>query len=254
LRSLGRPDSVARLTRDHLVAFRDRHLCGKNGVLAVFGAVKAQEIRAMVEREFEALPAGAAIEPIEPLLPPLAARKVEELRPKQQAVIMAGFRTGGLRCTDRAALEIIDEACSDLGSRLFLRIREEMGLAYFVGTSQFLGTTRGAFTFYLGTDPNQRVPVMAALHDEICKLAEEGLTTEELARAKAKIIGQQDIRHQSNDAFAFSCALDELYGLGFDHHAAWRQEIDAVSLEDIRRVAGTYFSEDLGLTAIARPA
>jgi zinc protease len=254
MRSLGRPDSVARLTRDHLIAFRDRHLCGRNGVLAIFGAVKADEVRALVEREFEALPAGQAIAPSEIALPPLVVHEAEELRPKQQAVIMVGYRTGGLHCPDHAALELIDEACSDLGSRLFLRIREEMGLAYFVGTSQFIGLNRGAFTFYLGTDPGERVPVMAALHDEIRKLARDGLTAEELARAKAKIIGQQDIRHQSNDAFAFSCALDELYGLGFDHYKAWRREIDAVSVGDIRRVAQQHFGDGLGLSAVARPA
>jgi zinc protease len=158
-----------------------------------------------------------------------------------------------LRSADRAALELIDEACSDLGSRLFLRIRESMGLAYFVGTSRFLGLTRGAFTFYLGTDPAKVDEVKEALREEIDKLAKNGLEPEELARAKAKVAGQQDIRNQSNDAFAFSCALDELYGLGFDHYVKWRAEIDAVTLEDIQRVARERFSEQPGLTAIARP-
>ena len=49
--------------------------------------------------------------------------------------------------------------------------------------------------------------------DEIQKLAKEGLTPEELKRAKEKILGQQAIRNQSNDAFAYASALDELYEL-----------------------------------------
>jgi zinc protease len=245
---------VARITRDDLLAFRDRYLCGRNGVLAIFGAVKADEVRALVEREFEALRSG------EPALTELpvpttltAAREVSAIRPKQQAVLMTGFLGIDLASPDRAALELIDESCSDLGSRLFMRIREEMGLAYFVGTSQLLGLSRGAFTFYLGTDPAKLTEVKAALQEEIARLAADGLTAEEIRRAKAKLIGQQEIRDQSNDALAFSCALDELYGLGFDHYQRWRSEVEAVTVEDIRRVARKYFAEQPGITAVVRP-
>ena len=145
---------------------------------------------------------------------------------------MVGFHGADMFSPDRAALELIDEACSDLGSRLFLRIREEMGLAYFVGSSQMTGLAPGPFVFYCGTDPAKLEAVKAALHEEIRKLAEHGLTAAELARAKEKLLGQQDIRNQSNDAFAFTCALDELYGLGFAHYRArLGREVEAVTLE-----------------------
>jgi len=254
LRGLGSPETVAQITRDDLLAFRDQHVCARNGVLAIFGAVKAEEVRALVEREFEAFRVGspAIDKPLEPAPIP-AALEVHETRPKQQAVLMCGFHGADLASPDRAALELIDEACSDLGSRLFLRIREEMGLAYFVGTSQLLGLARGAFTFYLGTDPAKLTEVKAALHEEISKLATEGLSTDELKRAKAKMIGQQDIRNQSNDSLAFSCALDELYGLGFDHYLSWNAEIEGVTVEKIREVTRHYFAEQYGITAVVQP-
>lgn len=255
LRTLGKPETVAKINRDDLIAFRDEHLVARNGVIAVFGAVKADEVRAAVEKAFAAMPSGepAIVNPPEPR-PLSVSAEFTEVRPKQQAVLMAGYHTIPLEHPDRAALDLIDEACSDLGSRLFLRIREEMGLAYFVGSSQLLGLAKGAFTFYLGTDPAKLTEVKAALHEEITKLAADGLTAEELTRAKAKIIGQQDIRNQSNDALAFSCALDELYGLGFNHQDQWRKEVEAVTVEDIRRVARTYFADQPGLTAIVRPS
>lgn len=255
LRSLGTPESVAKLTRDDLIAFRDRHLCARNGVIAIFGAVKADEVRALVEREFEAFRSGEPALVAPPVPTGLASpAEVLAVRPKQQAVLMTGFHGCDLASPDRVPLEVIDEACSDLGSRLFLRIREQMGLAYFVGTSQLLGLVRGAFTFYVGTDPAKSDEVKAALHEEIVRLATDGLTNEELVRAKAKLIGQQDIRDQSNDALAFSCALDELYGLGFDHHNQWRTQVDAVTLDDIRRVAKKYFADQPGITAVVKPA
>ena len=130
---------------------------------------------------------------------------------------MVGFRGADMFSPDRYALELIDEASSDLGSRFFVRIREEMGLAYYVGASQMQGLVPGPFTFYLGTDPEKLDLVKAALLDEIGKLADSGLTSEELTRAKKKLIGQQRIANQSNDSFGYMAALDELYGLGFDH-------------------------------------
>ena len=62
----------------------------------------------------------------------------EQIVPKEQAVIHLAYPTAPVTHPDQVALSILDEALSDLGSRLFIRIREELGLAYFVGTSQFL--------------------------------------------------------------------------------------------------------------------
>lgn len=253
LRASGTPESVANLTPDALRAFRDRHIVARNGVLAIFGDVRAEEVRQAVEELFAALPAG------EPALtsvaePPklTASREVEEFKDKEQAVLMVGFPGTDLFDDDNAALEIIDEACSDLGSRLFLRIREEMGLAYFVGSSQMSGLARGMFGFYLGTDPAKVADVKAALNEEITKLAENGLAADELARAKEKYIGQQEIRNQSNQAFAFQAALNELYDLGYNHHIEQRHQIEALTVEQVRAIARKYFTQP-AITAIVRP-
>jgi zinc protease len=254
LRPMGTRESVARLTREDLLAFRDRFLTAENGVLAVFGDVEAAEVRTLAAREFAGLRPGRAGELVIPEPPSCAGGEVVAVRPQQQqAVVMCGWQTVPLAHPDRAALALLDEACSDLGSRLFLRIREELGLAYFVGASQLLGLARGAFTFYLGTDPARLAEVQAVLRAEIAHLAADGLTAAELARAKAKLRGALALRQQSNDALAVSCALDELYGLGFDHYRTWPERLDQVSLAEVRAVAQRYFGEQPGLTAVVRP-
>jgi zinc protease len=163
---------------------------------------------------------------------------------------MVGYRGADLFSPDRYALELIDEASSDLGSRFFIRIREEMGLAYFVGASQMQGLAPGLFAFYLGTDPAKLELVKSALLDEIGKLANAGLTSEELTRAKKKLIGQQRIANQSNDSFAYMAALDELYGLGFDHYRKLESEIESVTVEDVRKVAAKYFQQPYVLATV----
>jgi zinc protease len=128
-----------------------------------------------------------------------------------------------------------------------------MGLAYYVGANQMQGLVPGIFAFYLGTDPQKIEPVKTALLDEIHKLASEGLTPEELARAKKKLIGQQEIANQSNDTFGFHCALDELYGMGFDYYKRLEHDVNAITLDDIKRVAAKYFRDQSYVLATVRP-
>jgi zinc protease len=166
---------------------------------------------------------------------------------------MVGYTGADIRSPDRHALELIDEASSDLGSRFFIRIREEMGLAYYVGASQMQGLAGGLFAFYLGTDPRKVDEVKLALMEEVEKLAGAGLTADELARAKKKLVGQQQIANQSNDSFGYQTALDELYGLGFDNYKRLEQEVEAITLEQIRAVAAKYFRDRPHVMALVRP-
>ncbi len=254
LRANGSPDSVPRLTQRNLLDFRDRYLVAKNGVISVFGDVKAAEVKQVLEQTLRTMkPGELALRDAHPAAPLRQMTNVESQKEKAQGVIMVGYRGVDVFSKDRHALELIDEASSDLGSRFFIRIREQMGLAYYVGASQMPGLVPGIFAFYLGTDPQKIEPVKTALLDEIRKLASDGLTSEELMRAKKKLIGQQQIANQSNDSFGYQCALDELYGLGFNYYKSLEHDVEAVTLDEIKRVAGKYFREQPYVLATVRP-
>jgi zinc protease len=254
LRSNGSVESVQRLTQKDLLEFRDRYVTAKNGVIYVFGDVNATEVKQIVEQTLGKMNSGAlALTDAKPSMPLGKPEIVESRKDKAQGVIMVGFRGASLSSPDRYALELIDEASSDLGSRFFVRIREQMGLAYYVGASEMQGLVPGLFAFYLGTDPQKIEPVKTALLDEIQKLANDGLTPEELARAKKKLIGQQEIANQSDDAFGYHCALDELYGLGFNYYKQLEHAVNAVTLEDTKQVAAKYFRDQPYVLATVRP-
>ena len=255
LRANGSADSVKRLTQKDLIAFRDKYLVAKNGVISVFGNVNAAEVKNVLEQALSKMKPGAlALTDAHPSAPITKTEIVESNKEKTQSVIMVGYRGVDMFDKDRHALELIDEASSDLGSRFFIRIRENMGLAYYVGASQMQGLVPGLFAFYLGTDPQKIEPVKTALLDEINKLANEGLTDQELSRAKRKMIGQHQIAMQSSDSFGYQAALDELYGLGFDYYKKLDQEVNAVSLDEIKRVAAKYFRDQPYVLATVRPA
>jgi zinc protease len=255
LRANGSPESVQHLTQKDLIAFRDKYIVAKNGVVSVFGDVNAAEVKQLFEQALGKMkPGDLALPQSKPSAPITKIENVESNKKKTQGVIMVGYRGVDMFDKDRHALELIDEASSDLGSRFFIRIRENMGLAYFVGAMQMEGLVPGVFAFYLGTDPQKIEPVKTALLDEINKLAAEGLTQEELNRAKKKLIGQHQIAIQSNDSFGYQCALDELYGLGFDYYKKLDQEVNAVTLDETKRVAGKYFRDQPYVLATVRPS
>jgi zinc protease len=254
LRRNGSPESVNAITREDFLQYRDEFLVGNNGVLSVFGDVDPAEVDALVEKVLGSLRPGkeALRTPPQPrvLTDPLSVTGVLE---KQQTVIFVGYRGADIFSPDRTALDLLDEACSDLGSRMFVRIREQLGLAYFVGSSQFAGLAPGAFAFYLGTDPLKRTAVLAELQDEIRQLAEDGLTDAELARAKEKMLGAMEIRNQSLDALAAGCAIDELFGLGAEHYRVVRERVRAVTSEEVREVAGRYFAKQPAVVVCVGP-
>jgi zinc protease len=254
LRSSGSPEAIEKLTPEMLHALHQKLAVAKNGVLAVFGDVDAKEVYEMAKKAFASLPAGEASvpDPAPPAALPAAVTATAD-NPKSQAIIMIGYPGTTLLSPDRATLELIDTASSDLGSRFFDRIREKMGLAYFVGTTQLMGPTPGAFVFYLGTDPTKLEKVREEFRDEIGKLAADGLTPEELARAKKKLLGTEAIRDQSDSAMAQATALDELFGLGADHYTKRKSEIEAVTLDDTKRVANKYLQQPGSVEVIVAP-
>lgn len=147
----------------------------------------------------------------------------------------------------------MQEGCSDLGSRLFLRVREKLGLAYYVGAQNFLGLHPGYFAFYVGTAPEKLAEVERELFNEAALLRTEGFSAEELERCKAKVIGQKKIARQDLGGLAVTVALDELYGLGYGHIDTEDALYEDVQLEQIKEVAKTYLTQARAIVSIIRP-
>ena len=254
LRNLGSPEAVAKVSADQLKAFHKEFAVAKNGVIAVFGNVKADEVRKLAEKYFASMPEGKLAFEVPATPTPLPANvNITGDIEKKQAIVMVGFQATTAGSEDRSKMELINEASNDLGSRFFDRIREKMGLAYFVGAAQFYGLAPGAFIFYLGTDPAKVEAVKSEFRSEIAALAKDGLTEEELARAKKKLLGGEAIRNQSNSAIAASCAVDELMGLGWDAYSHRREEIEKITLDDVRQTAAKYFESPSRVEAVVLP-
>ncbi len=255
LDAMGDEESVSKLSIDTLKSFHDRFARPNNCVLAIFGDIKPQEVKSAVEKAFANWKPGNATELQIATSPSLSAPlRITETRDKKQAVLVMGFKGTTLKHADRYPLELLQESCSDLGSRLFLRIRENLGLAYYVGAQNFVGLAPGYFAFYVGTTPEKTDLVEKELLKEAESLRAEGLTSEELKRSKAKVIGQKKISRQDLGSLAMMTALDELYGLGYAHADSEDALYEAVTLEQVKAVAQKYLLPDAVVIAMVRPS
>ncbi len=257
---LGSEISLARLGRAELTRLHRQCVLPENAVLAIYGDIDMRTVKEAVERALarwhpkaaSGSPAGATASG-RSTAPVVASQQVSEMRDKKQAVVLVGFPGATLHDPDRFALELLQEACSDLGSRLFLRIREKLGLAYYVGAQNFLGLEPGYFAFYAGTEPDKADQVREELVQEASLLRTEGLTEEELRRSKAKIIGQKKISRQELGSYAQATALDELYGLGYRNSDEEDARFEAVTLEQVISAARKYLPPEACVIAVVRP-
>jgi zinc protease len=242
-KNLGTEESIAAITLKDIAVYQSSRLLTQDMVLAMTGPAGPEDWREPAARALAELPpSGAAalnsifISRLDQVI------RCEKILPKEQAVIHLAFATVPVTHPDHVALAILDEALSDLGSRLFVRIREELGLAYFVGTSQFLGLEAGHFFFYLGTDPAKRREIESVLVEEVARLAQHGLSFEEFSRARAKMQSQDKLEQQNPSQVAYVAAIDELFGLGFGYGQTRRERTEQISLEEVNAIAHKYFS------------
>ncbi|MEI2723638.1 MAG: pitrilysin family protein [Verrucomicrobiota bacterium] len=253
---LGTEESLAKLDSPNVQTFYQKLATPDNCVLAIYGDVNTAETKAAVEQAFGRWKTAAKPVAFGLQTPPAKGadgKRVTETRDKKQAVVVIGFPGTTLGAADRQALELLQEACSDLGSRLFLRIREKLGLAYYVGAQNLLGVAPGYFAFYAGTEPEKAAQVEAEILAEIELLRAESLTAEELYRAKAKIIGQRKIGRQDLGGMAATTALDELYGLGFGYNDAEDAKLEAVTLAEVQAAAQKYLRPVAAVIAVINP-
>jgi zinc protease len=240
LDTLGSLQSLPKLDRLSLHAHHARHFNAANMTLALAGDFDPAEALAMLREIFAALPAGS---PWQSPASTLRTGGSGEVRlPKMQAVLTIGFPGTHVSSPGRHALAMIQEHASDMAGPLFTRLREELGLAYRVGATQFLGTDTGLFTYYIATSPEQVELARSELLAEIAKIAADGIPGETFDRVRSTVLSGLAIQQQSPSAVARHAALDLLFGHPADEHRRLAATYSALLPDAVRAVAAESFS------------
>ena len=251
---IGERATVERLETEQLRAHHRRFLDPSRMVLAIIGDVNAAQVLERTRTLFGAAGEGAQQLPEIPReSPPTERRRVHKTLARAQAHVVLGFQGLTLFDPDRHALEVLSTVLSGMGGRLFTELRDKRSMAYTVTSMAVEGIDPGYFAVYIGTSPDKREAAEAGMEAELRRVLDEPVTSAELERAKAHLVGTHEIGLQRNAARAALLALDGVYGLGLDNFEHYDQRIQAVTAEDLLRVARRVIQLDRAVVAVVGP-
>ena len=243
---LGTRDTVSSLGTADLKALHERAYHPSQLVVAASGNVDHDALLAVLERTgWTARVGGDAtrltVPP--PQAEPPSRRHVE--RDGAQTHIVVGTTSVSHEDPRRHAVILLSSILGGgMSSRLFQRVREELGLAYSVYTFQSFHADVGMHGVYVGTGPETARDALEAIHLELADVADRGLPESELAMGKSQLKGQITLSLESVTARMYRCAAVELYGEPYRSLDEMLALVDAVTPEQVAEVAREFFAPE----------
>ncbi len=186
---LGPAEKLEKYTPDDLRSFRQRHYGPKNAVVALAGNVDIQAAKDLMEEKFggwtgaagEEFPEAAAID---------QPRKLARDKDTEQVHLCLSFRSHEMGSPDVYPTAVLNNILGGgMSSRLFQRIREDLGMAYSVYSGPSSYPHCGEFTIYAASSPKHTKTVLEQIDIELQKLLEGGVTEKEFTMSKAQLKG-----------------------------------------------------------------
>ncbi|HQU09006.1 MAG TPA: insulinase family protein, partial [Opitutales bacterium] len=251
--TLGRIDTVKMLGVDAVRSHFARLMTASNAVFAVSGAFEREAILETLGPIIEALPPSTFALPELPFAGPAAVGEHRVALDREQTVVFDAYMGCGIVSDDFHASEVMDELLSGLSSRLFMRVREERSLAYFVGANRMLGLNAGMFYLYAGTQADAVPVVLQEMHAELERIKRGEVAPDELARVRTHLKAQKRMALQTIGSRASNAALNGLYGLQINEWRDYDRKIDAVTTESLVTFVSKYLRPESRVQLIVEP-
>ncbi|NBE07148.1 M16 family metallopeptidase [Paragemmobacter ruber] len=251
----GRLDTVPGLTRDDLMAAHKATLTRDRVYVAAAGDISAEELGTLLDTLLGDLPAtGPALPP--EIAPALTGGITVEAFPGPQSVVLFGHSGIKRDDPDFFAATILNEVLGGgrFSSRLMSEVREKRGLTYGIGTS-LVGYDRSELVMGQAAVANDRVAeAVEVIRTEWARIARDGITEAELAATKTYLTGAYPLRFDGNGPLAQIMVNMQLIGLPADYPKTRNDKVNAVTIEDVKRVAATLFrADDLRFVIVGEP-
>jgi predicted Zn-dependent peptidase len=250
----GTEDSVKAIRRHDLLRFYQRRYIPNNAFLTIVGNIEGSHIPGLIRQKFGSW--RGREEPSSSPLPPVRQSQFREVRERKfldQAIVILALQAMGAKDIDRPSFEIINAILGSGGnSRLYQEIREKKALSYLVGSIYHPLSDTGFWGVYVGTDPKNVPLVKSIITQEMARIQQEPISPGELDDIKNYIRGRTLIRNENNSSLAEFVSQGVLTGQ-FLLPEEYLARIQAVSAEDVKRVARTYLREDQRNLIILQP-
>jgi predicted Zn-dependent peptidase len=243
---LGTPQSLEGLSAEDLRALHQSGYYRGNCVIAAAGNLDHSQLLTVLEREgwFEGTGREAPRPAVAPT-PALTGAMCTEHRDTAQTHIVFGTDTFPLSDPRRFPLTLlINLFGGGMSSRLFQRVREELGLAYAVYAYKQFFQSSGQLGVYVGTQPSTADRAIDAIREEYVRLAREGLPPAELTNGKQQLKGQIMLSLESPGSRMARLAGFVLYDDAYRPLDQMLGEIDRVTDDDVAAVAQEFFAPE----------
>lgn len=251
---LGSVDSVGSLRASSLRSLHSRAYRGRSLLVAAAGSVEHDELVERVASLFGAIDPGRGPKRV---AAPGAPRPgdVRVARETVQSHVVFGTALPGHADPARYGLVLLSTALGGgMSSRLFQKVREELGLCYSVYSFQSFYSSGGVGGVYVGTRRSHEDQAIHVIRDELSRLAADGLPDDELEQVKQQVKGQVMLSLESTSARLYRLTASALHDepfLGLDQLLA---RFEAVSGEQIGDLAERFFNPDRQLVMRLGPA
>lgn len=234
----GEKPIIQKLARPDFVSYRNQRYVMPGTVVIVAGKFGTAATRAQIKKYFDALPRRTA---------PAKKRTVERqsapnirlhFKESDQAHLVLGFRAFDMFDERRYALRVLaDFLGGGMSSRLFTRIREKMGAAYYIGAGADLSLDHGLLTISAGADHKRTEEVVRAILEECAVLRDVVVPEKELQKSKDHMIGGLVLGLETSDDLASFYGGQEVMTGGVLSPTVLTDRIRKVTARDIQKVA-----------------
>ena len=251
--SLGDTATVAALTPAMLRTHYERLVVAPNLVVAAAGDFDPETLAPRVSKLMSRLPSPAFTVQQPPFTGPAQTGRHTLRLPREQAVVFQAYPDVSVTDDHFIIGHVLDELFSGMSSRLFEKVREERGMAYFVGSSRLPGISTGMFQFYAGTHPKFHLEVLKEIETEVSRVRDGGVRTAELERCRARLKTHKRAGLQTIGGRASQAARNSLYRLAIDDWSDYETRLAAVTLESLQDFAQTHFTPSNKVELIILP-
>jgi zinc protease len=242
----GTPETLASLTRDDLVAFHRRYFAPNNAILAVVGDVTAEEAFATAKKVFgdwdkKDLSAEKFVQPPDPTRRVIVVNKPDSVQTEVRVGHLGIPRTHPDYMAVNLAIRILGGEGSN---RLHQVLRTERGLTY--GAQANMDTLKDAGDFEAETNTRSEATgeVLKLIVDEFWRIQRERVSERELGDAKAYLTGSFPLTIETPESIAMQVVNVLFYGLPLETLQNFRERVNAVTVDDIQRVARALLRPD----------
>ncbi|MFC1700929.1 M16 family metallopeptidase [Patescibacteria group bacterium] len=249
---IGTKDNIKNLKREEFIKYLENHYSSKNTVVVIAGNIKNELAIKKAKKYFKTI----NTKEVKDKLPVKEHQNKPEAliyyKKTDQTYLHLGVRAYDIFHPDKYALGLLGTILGgNMSSRMFISVRERQGLAYYIKTGIYADTDTGSLVTQAGVD-NKRVDrAIKSILKEYKKISERKITQSELQKAKDYTKGSALIDMESSDSQASFIGFQELMTNKILTLESKFAKIDAVTINDIQRVAKDIFRpEKLNLALI----